>query len=204
MGGWIFLSLVIAFLLALIPANIAAGKGHSGGGFFAFGLFLFAPALIVALLMEDLNAAKRKDDSLQSEINEIKTLLKELGEKAVPSVAPARAINPTCPSCGAENAESVKFCDKCGTELPTVKTPSCEIDPVCPKCGAEYGYGAEFCNTCGSALIEKIETPNSPPQRIKVTVVNDMIACPKCSATMRARKTCYRCGTIFVYEGAAE
>ena len=39
--------------LAFIPANIARKKGYSYGGFYVFGLFLFIPALIVALLMED-------------------------------------------------------------------------------------------------------------------------------------------------------
>ena len=39
--------------LAFIPANLAKNKGYSYGGFYAFGLFFFLPALIVALVIED-------------------------------------------------------------------------------------------------------------------------------------------------------
>lgn len=47
---------IIVFLviyLCLIPANIAAKKGYSKGGFFIFAMFLWIPALIVALCISD-------------------------------------------------------------------------------------------------------------------------------------------------------
>ena len=49
--------LVIALLLAIIPARIAKGKGYSFGGFYAFGAFFFPIALIVSLLMRPKNTA---------------------------------------------------------------------------------------------------------------------------------------------------
>jgi ribosomal protein L7/L12 len=44
--------LVAWLLLPLIPASIASRKGHSGEVYYLFGLFLFVPALIVALLIQ--------------------------------------------------------------------------------------------------------------------------------------------------------
>ncbi|MEQ1787418.1 MAG: hypothetical protein ABL966_10220, partial [Acidimicrobiales bacterium] len=41
----------IAVLLALVPTEIAGRKGRSRLGFFLFGLVLFLPAVIVALII---------------------------------------------------------------------------------------------------------------------------------------------------------
>lgn len=54
--GLIVFSLIIALLLAVIPARIAKKKGYSYGGFYVFGFFLFLVALIVALLIKDKSA----------------------------------------------------------------------------------------------------------------------------------------------------
>jgi hypothetical protein len=51
-GAVLFIYLLILLVLASIPAVIASNKGHSGVGFYFFGLFFFLPALIVALLMK--------------------------------------------------------------------------------------------------------------------------------------------------------
>lgn len=50
---WIvlFVLLAIPAFLALIPASIAGNKGYSKGGFWLFGLLLFLPALIVAIVI---------------------------------------------------------------------------------------------------------------------------------------------------------
>lgn len=45
--------IILALALAVIPARIAAGKGYSYWGFYAFGVFFFVVALVVALLMKD-------------------------------------------------------------------------------------------------------------------------------------------------------
>ena len=43
--------LIVGAALAFIPAKIASDKGYSKGGFFAYGLFFFLPALIHALTL---------------------------------------------------------------------------------------------------------------------------------------------------------
>lgn len=47
------ISLAICVGLAFIPAAIAKNKGYSYGAFWAFGFFLFIPALIVALCLDN-------------------------------------------------------------------------------------------------------------------------------------------------------
>ncbi len=51
-GGSTLFFLIIAALLAIIPARIAKSKGYSFGGFYAFGLFLFPFAIVTALVMK--------------------------------------------------------------------------------------------------------------------------------------------------------
>ena len=48
-----------------------------------------------------------------------------------------------CPSCGAQNNESAKFCAECGTRFAV---------NVCPSCGAQTKSGAKFCAECGTKL----------------------------------------------------
>jgi len=53
----------------------------------------------------------------------------------------------TCPSCGYQNPEGVKFCQECGTKLGPAKL-------VCPGCGQENPPGTRFCGGCGQKLGE--------------------------------------------------
>ena len=46
-----------SFFLAIIPSKIAKKKGYSGVGFYFFGLFAFVPAIIVASVLRNKNAA---------------------------------------------------------------------------------------------------------------------------------------------------
>lgn len=46
-------TLVLAFVLAFIPAGIADRKGYNKVGFYFYGLFMFLPALIHALVIPD-------------------------------------------------------------------------------------------------------------------------------------------------------
>ena len=64
--------IAIAVGLAFIPANIAAKKGYSKGGFWIFGFFLFLPALIVSLC---LNESNNNGSSSADELLKYKTLL---------------------------------------------------------------------------------------------------------------------------------
>src|SRR5215469_17554656 len=47
-----------------------------------------------------------------------------------------------CSKCGADNRETARFCDGCGTELLA----------QCPSCGSSARAGARFCDSCGGAL----------------------------------------------------
>lgn len=47
-----------------------------------------------------------------------------------------------CPSCGAKNANNMKFCGECGTRFVEEKA-------YCSNCGAEISKSAKFCGECG-------------------------------------------------------
>lgn len=52
-----------------------------------------------------------------------------------------------CPSCGAANPPGVKFCQECGTKLAEAAAPA-----ACPSCGMENPPGTRFCGGCGAKL----------------------------------------------------
>ena len=74
-----------------------------------------------------------------------------LGDQAVkpPSV-------PTCASCGAELAQTARFCSDCGAKVedPSIEVVEADVVPPCSNCGAELEPEATFCNQCGT----KVET----------------------------------------------
>jgi len=77
-----------------------------------------------------------------------------------------------CPSCGAKNPATVKFCGSCGASL----APVAKV--VCPNCKAENPANLKFCGNCGKPL----------------TVATE-VACPKCSAkNPSGTKFCGNCG----------
>src|SRR5262245_51515234 len=67
-----------------------------------------------------------------------------------------------CPTCGAENEASNRFCEQCGSRI----TPSggfqpaqvamaslpTAAGPTCPSCGAAVLPGEAFCDECGASL----------------------------------------------------
>jgi len=57
-----------------------------------------------------------------------------------------------CPKCQHKNREGAKFCEECGTKLPS----------ICPKCGSEVRPQARFCDECGASLIPSPSPPLSP------------------------------------------
>ena len=59
----------------------------------------------------------------------------------------------TCPACGFENPDGMKFCGKCAAALVT----------SCPSCGSESPPGFKFCGSCGSPLTEAIPPSRSGP-----------------------------------------
>ncbi len=61
-----------------------------------------------------------------------------------------------CPSCGAENPPTNKFCGACGSALAH----------TCPACGCQNPTGNRFCGECGALLAAT--TLATPPQRSAV------------------------------------
>ena len=84
--------------LAFIPANIAGKKGYSKGGFWAFGFFVFLPALIVSIAIPP--HPKKVVETIKS---------------AIPNVNNRPNANVKyCPSCGSACSKESSFCPKCG------------------------------------------------------------------------------------------
>jgi len=76
-----------------------------------------------------------------------------------------------CPSCGAKNPTTSKFCGNCGGSL----APVAKV--VCPNCKAENPANLKFCGNCGKPL-----TPAE-------------VTCPKCNTKNTAgTKFCGNCG----------
>ncbi len=85
----------------------------------------------------------------------------------------------TCPKCGAEVLEGLKFCGSCGAQL--VRT--------CRKCGSPLAPGLKFCGECGTPWEETPGTHEQPKGP----------ACPKCGAMIPdGRKFCVKCGAQVV------
>ena len=59
----IVISIVACFLLAIIPSKIAKRKGYSGVGFYFFGVAALVPAIIVACVLRDKNAAQAQQQA---------------------------------------------------------------------------------------------------------------------------------------------
>jgi hypothetical protein len=51
-----------------------------------------------------------------------------------------------CPACGTANEPGARFCDHCGTPLPS------SIGSICPTCHTLNLLGDLFCEQCGTAL----------------------------------------------------
>jgi len=80
-------------------------------------------------------------DELLQELEEID------GHKKHKKAQKAGVTNNSCPSCGAENGEDVKFCEACGTGLTR----------ICPECGRENSIHKQFCGSCGTDIEAFIE-----------------------------------------------
>ena len=127
-------------------------------------------------IAEYLNAAKAHFDAADAALAEIENIrLENEAEKAAAQAAaeaeraaaqaaaqaaaatPVPAAEPTpaapegiiCPSCGAVNSESTKFCGECGTKL---EIPQAPAQKFCSGCGAELAPGLKFCGECGTRV----------------------------------------------------
>lgn len=121
--GWI-IAIGIAVGLAFIPATIARKKGYSYGGFWAFGFFLFIPALIVALVIQDKTQPTYQQPYQpyqqppygQAPYGQQPPYGQPpYGQPQQPYTSPAASAN--CPSCGAPVSGTDAFCPSCGTRV---------------------------------------------------------------------------------------
>ena len=75
----------------------------------------------------------------------------------------AAGANIRCAKCGAENRDTAKFCDGCGTP----------IEAKCSSCGTLNRAGARFCDGCGTALSSQppssVKSARAPEDRVRVT-----------------------------------
>jgi hypothetical protein len=138
-AGAVVFGLLVGGGLALIPATIASNKGYSGVGFFFFGLFLFLPALIVALVMKTKVGSRDVGQSTAPPVatppspppalpSGTASLRQETGSvpPAPQQVAPPRQSAPPpgvgvvreCPSCKEPMRRDASVCPHCRRESP--------------------------------------------------------------------------------------
>jgi len=82
----------------------------------------------------------------------VQSLTRTVADRAV--AATERVAYRDCPSCGARNDVSAKFCAKCGKTMPEEKREAAaEAKPAtCPKCNTQLAPGARFCPSCGQEI----------------------------------------------------
>lgn len=92
----------------------------------------------------------------------------------------------TCPNCGTQLADNIKFCTGCGANVENVAST------FCPNCGAPVESGLKFCTSCGG------------PVRVANPVQNGNVmgmTCPACGSTTPVGSViCPTCGYQFVKE----
>jgi hypothetical protein len=70
-----------------------------------------------------------------------------------------------CPNCGIANRDGSRFCNECGTKLPS------STSIRCPQCGASNPPNTVFCENCGArlvpSLVDDTPEPESPGTPIK-------------------------------------
>src|SRR5262245_58441926 len=63
-----------------------------------------------------------------------------------------------CPSCGTANRDGSRFCNECGTKLPTMTSS------LCPTCGRPNPPHSLFCENCGTRLIASLAEDQDEPE----------------------------------------
>jgi len=123
-----------------------------------------------------------------------------------------------CPTCGAENEASNRFCEQCGSRI----TPSggfqpaqvamaslpTAAGPTCPSCGAAVLPGEAFCDECGASLsnVAQVAAPaianDAPtlfaqptPSSDAAPANNQNTTCPSCGhQNLPGDRFCDNCG----------
>jgi isoleucyl-tRNA synthetase len=70
------------------------------------------------------------------------------------ALAAKKAIEVSCPTCGASISASTRRCPRCGEPVSTKATP-------CPRCKAPIPAGADRCPACGFVPSEGVASPSS-------------------------------------------
>ncbi|WP_298490352.1 zinc-ribbon domain-containing protein [uncultured Chloroflexus sp.] len=113
-----------------------------------------------------------------------------------------------CPSCGAQNEPTNRFCDQCGTRLtgaaPTAPAPTAvspdqptALAPSCPVCGATVLPGERFCDNCGADLLATpVASPITPDQATLLAPPSaPQLFCPDCGdPVLPGERFCDNCG----------
>ncbi len=102
----LLVSVIGGVLLALIPAAIARTKRRSFFGWWVFGLLLWVPALICAILIQPLEPRSPFGHRASSERQ--------------------------CPNCRTRNSEAAARCLGCGQELRSVPARSTAVSSEAP------------------------------------------------------------------------
>jgi len=86
---------------------------------------------------------------IQSNLATAKAALDQQNQEKTAADDAAKAAEQarTCPSCGHENPDGVKFCQECGAQLGAAAA-------ACPSCGAQNPPGTRFCGSCGQRLTD--------------------------------------------------
>lgn len=116
----------LQFKAARALGDAAQQQGNGGAGLAGAGVGLGAGLGLGATIAQQLAQAMQPGQGA-----------------AAPAQQAAAAATVACPSCGAANAPTAKFCNNCGKPLGKV---------ICPNCKAENAPGAKFCNNCGTKL----------------------------------------------------
>src|SRR5512143_341756 len=78
-----------------------------------------------------------------------------------------------CPGCGTANRDGSRFCNECGTKMPTMTSS------LCPTCGTPNPPHSLFCEKCGTRLIASLtEEPEEPEATTPVVVVPKGLSLP--------------------------
>lgn len=86
----------------------------------------------------------------------------------------------TCPECGCENVDNVRFCKNCGSEFNQNENSQ---NNTCPNCGHKIDDGMKFCRNCGYNIGQKHEN------------VKQTKFCTNCGAELSEdAKFCPECG----------
>ena len=89
----------------------------------------------------------------------------------------------TCPECGCENADNVKFCKNCGFEIEQDKTNNENSqNNTCPNCGHKIDEGMNFCRNCGTKIAQEQKKVNKTKfcTNCGTELSEDAKFCPEC------------------------